>query len=918
MPIRSLLFLVMFLMLCWGAQSQSIRSVQQEINTISTYNTAYTPDKIFIQTDKQNYNKEDTIWFKAYVFDAASLSASNKSALIYIEIEDANNRVVNRNSVLITLGVGWGSIPLVDNRFPEGTYTLRAYTNWMRNFDEHYIFSRQFTIEAPLDEDWMINSRFELNDNEGINNVKTDLTFVTNEGHKMFAEELKTRITAGRRTLYRTTMTTGADGTLAFDFNLPDKVTAREINISLTKKTKKEKEATFNVPVIINRDEKTDLQFMPEGGSLINGVLNKVAFKAINEEGKGVDIEGAVYNGAKLKVADLKSIHLGMGVFELKPEANQIYTAKVNYRQKQLSFALPKAKNTGLTLNVSNKANGDSIVIVVNLTPDIQKTGGIFYLIGQSNNMVCYGALVNVGKGKSQFSVHRTAFPTGVARFTLLSQARAPLAERVIYIDHHDEIKLSVVPSKAVYNNRDSVSLDIIATDKDGAPVEGSFSLSVTDNAQVKLDSTTLPNLPAKLLLADELKGEIENPGWYFAKGDSTAKAAALDVLLLTQGWVNYKWADVFTLKQKPLAYKAEPEFAVNGRVTNIFNKPIEKSNIILLSLNPLIVADTMTNAAGEFSFKGIVPFDTVAYNLQARNKRGKTFNVGIEVNDFVPPVFAASQQRLIPLYVNIDTSRLNALRLKQLYREEEAKITGRQLQEVQIKAKKTIKDSKSLVNPGEADFALNTADIKGQPKMSLVDLFKKNIPGFKVVESGPYTSYSIDNKSLVLIIDGIDGRLFMGPGFGLKEILEYMDADDAKGIEVMTSGKNQIPYTEEYLPFGSLFWKYAFIELTTFSGTGFTKKVPGTYIFRPPVFASKKEFYSPKYTVKTPVVVPDTRPTIYWAPNVSTDSDGRASVSFYTADKTATYTVNVQGADMEGLVGAVQDKISVKAGNAP
>ncbi|MGY3213057.1 hypothetical protein [Mucilaginibacter sp. HD30] len=913
MPVRNFSFLVMLLMLCLAAQSQSIRSVQQEINAISAYNTAHTPDKIFIQTDKQNYNKEDTIWFKAYVFDAASLGASNNSGLMYIEIEDANNRVVNRNTVLLTVGVGWGSIPLVENRFPEGTYTLRAYTNWMRNFDEHYIFSRQFTIEAPLDEDWMINSRFELNDNEGINNVKTDLAFTTNEGHKMFAEELKVRITAGRRTLYRTEMTTGADGTLAFDFNLPDKVNARDINISLTKKTKKEKEVTFNVPVIINRDEKTDLQFMPEGGSLITGMLNKVAFKAINEDGKGVDIEGGVYNDAHQKVADLKSMHLGMGVFELKPDASQTYIARVNYKQKQLSFALPKAKDTGLALSVSNKINGDSIIIVVNFTSDIQQTDGIFYLIGQSNNRVRYGALIKAGKGQRLFSVHRSAFPTGVARFTLLSQARTPLAERIIFIDHHDEIKLGVVASKTAYNNRDSVSLDIIATDKDGAPVQGSFSLLVTDDAQVKLDSTTLPSMPAKLLLADELKGEIENPGWYFTKGDSTAKAAALDVLLLTQGWVNYKWADVFTPKQRPPAYKAEPEFAVSGRVTNIFNTPIEKSNIILISLKPLIVADTITNAAGEFSFTGLIPFDTVAYNLQARNKRGKSFNVGIEVDDFVPPVFAENQQRLIPLYVNIDTSRLNALRLKQLYREEDAKITGRQLQEAHIKAKKIIKDSKSLVDPGEADFALNTADIKGQPKMSLLDLFKKNIPGFRVREYGTDAFYSIDNKSVVLIIDGIEGSAFMGPGFGLRQILEYMDADDAKGIEVMTSGKNQIPYTEHYLPFGSLFWKYAFIELTTYSGTGFTKKVPGTYIFRPPVFASRKEFYSPRYSIKKSDPGVDTRQTLFWAPNVITGANGKASVSFYTADKTGTYTVNVQGADMEGLVGAGQSKLAIK-----
>ena len=908
---RGIYFLVILLMWCLGAHSQSVRTIRQEMNVVSEYNNAHVPEKIFIQTDKQNYNREDTLWFKAYVFDAASLGASVKSGLMYIEIADENSRVINRNMVSLTAGLGWGNIPLVDSRFPEGTYTLRAYTSWMRNFDEHYIFSRQFTIEGPLDEDWMINSRFELNETEGTSNVKTNLSFITNEGRRMFAEELKAKITAGRRTLYRTTLTTGVDGTLAFDFNLPDKLNARDINISLTKKTKREKDVTFNVPVIINRDEKTDLQFMPEGGSLISGMLNNVGFKAINEEGKGVDVSGGIYNKKGLKVADLSSIHRGMGTFELIPEVGEVYTASIKYHDKMLSFPLPQTKNSGIMLKVNNTGK-DSIVVSVIPSPDIQQAKGIYYLVGQARNVVCYGAAVNVAKGNMRFNVARSAFPTGVARFTLLSAMQVPMAERVIFIDHHDQIKISIIPSKQTYTSRDSVNIDIIATDKDGVPIEGSFSLAVTDDAQVKLHATVL-NLPTKVLLADDLKGEIENPGWYFSKGDSLVKTAALDVLLLTQGWVNYNWKDVFALKQKQLAFKAEPEFAVKGRVVNAFGKPIEKSNIILLSLKPVVVLDAMTNAAGEFAFTGINPPDSVAYHVQARNKRGRMFNVGIEVDDFVPPVFSLYQQRFIPLYVNIDTSRLNAMRTKQLYNEEEAKVTGRQLQEVQIKAKKIIKDSKSLVEPGEADFALNSDDIKAKGKMTLEDLFKKNIPGFLARDYGMSASYTIDNKGVVLVIDGISAKVFMGPGFDLKQILQYMDADDAKGIEVMTSGKNEMPYAEQYLPFGAKPWEFAFIELTTYSGQGFTKKIPGTYIYRPPVFASTKEFYSPKYAIKKPVLIPDTRATLFWAPNIITDKNGQASVSFYTADKTGTYTVNMQGADMDGLVGAGKSKIVVK-----
>jgi hypothetical protein len=917
---RCSFYFFFMLMLYTAAKAQSVRTIKQEMDVISTYNTGHTPEKIFIHTDKQNYSKEDTLWFKAYVFDAASLGAATKSGIMYIEIADANNRVINRNLVSLTAGLGWGNIPLVDHRFPEGTYTLRAYTSWMRNFDEHYIFSRQFTIEGPLDEDWMINSRFELSEMEGISNVKTDLSFITNEGHRMFAEELKAKITAGRRTLYRTTLTTGADGTLAFDFNLPDKTGTQQLNIALTKKrTKQSGEVTFNVPVIINRDEKTDLQFMPEGGSLINGMLNKVAFKAINEEGKGVDVQGGVYNSVNQKVADLRSVHLGMGTFELKPEANQIYTAKINYKDKQLSFPLPQAKSSGLLLNVGNTASADSIIIVVSSTLDIQNTGQLYYLIGQANNTVCYGAMINTARGTKRLSVHRNAFPTGVARFTLLSQAGIPVAERIIFIDHHDEVKLSIVPSKALYGSRDSVKLDVFATNKQGAPLQGSFSLAVTDDTQVKLDRDVL-GLPAKVLLADDLKGSVENPQWYFSKGDSLAKVAALDALMLTQGWVNYNWKGVFSEKQKEQAYKAEPEFAVKGRVVNAFSKPLDKSNVVLLSRNPTFVTDTLTNSAGEFVFTNLYPSDTVVYNLQAKNKRGRMFNVGIEVDEFVPPIFSTPQQRLIPPYVNIDTARLKALRAKQLYKEEEAKITGTQLNEVQIKAKKAVKDSKSLVGPGEADFTLNEEELKEVGKSTLLNVIEKNVKGFNSLGKKGASIYNINRLFTVFIIDGVNTMYFNQGGSYyqyMKSILEYILAEDVKGVEVMTSGHNQLEYTSEYIsPRNPLarFYDFTFIEITTYSGNGlFAKKTPGNYLYRPPVFASVKEFYAPKYAVKKPVVIPDTRATLFWAPNIITDNNGRASVSFYTADKAGTYSVNMQGADMEGLVGAAQSKIAVK-----
>jgi len=68
-----------------------------------------------------------------------------------------------------------------------------------------------------------------------------------------------------------------------------------------------------------------------------------------------------------------------------------------------------------------------------------------------------------------------------------------------------------------------------------------------------------------------------------------------------------------------------------------------------------------------------------------------------------------------------------------------------------------------------------------------------------------------------------------------------------------------------------------------------------------------KREFYAPKYD--TPVSsqsrIPDFRNLLHWAPDVTTDAQGKSQISFYTSDQTGHYRVIVQGMTKNGLVGS-------------
>lgn len=103
-------------------------------------------EKLYLQLDKPYYATGDTIWFKGYLLNADSLDASYRSGMLYLELANDRNEVVQRISLLAVGGLCWGDLPLDTVLFHPGAYTLRAYSNWMLNFGEAGIFSKQIHI----------------------------------------------------------------------------------------------------------------------------------------------------------------------------------------------------------------------------------------------------------------------------------------------------------------------------------------------------------------------------------------------------------------------------------------------------------------------------------------------------------------------------------------------------------------------------------------------------------------------------------------------------------------------------------------------------------------------------------------------------------------------------------------------------
>ena len=912
-----------FIITCLAIPAVAQQSPKQVINSIitaaNTRNANLAIEKIYLQTDKPSYQSGDTLRFKAYLLQGTSLKPSRKSGVMYVEIANDSSKLITRIMVPCNDVIS-GNIALDDKYMPQGTYILRAYTNWMRNFNETYVFRKLFYYSKVTNNDWLIN--YQTNTAKGPEATKVQLNLKINnfDNAPVGLRELQLKLTDGKRTWFKSNVSTTLDGLINTDFELPDKADSKNLALTVRDMRKGEGNRSLVMPLSLNRPQNIDLQFMPEGGNLVAGLPAYVAFKAINEDGLGVNLTGSIYNNKQQEVAAFSSAHKGIGSFYMLPQAGETYTAKIKLPDGTFkSFPLPAVKTSGFMIKVNNVFKSDSLTVTVTATPDVAATANSYYLMGHTRGMVFYGALLKFDNNVATLLINKKNFPAGIAHLTLAGADKKAISERLVFTDRNNKLNITLASSKPVYKQRDSVALNLKVTDTYGNPVEGIFSLAVTDDGQVKNDSLKQTSIVSYMLLTSDLKGSIEDPGYYENSSDDITKWRNLDRLLLAQGWSVYNWDDAF-MPAKTVLFAAEPEFLIRGRVTNVFNKPVPGSRITLLSKKQLLIADTVTNANGVFTFRDIVSADTAIYFLQARNKKGKSSNVGIEVDEFIPPVFKPITDKITPWFVNTDsTSLLIIKRQTTLKQNMETLTSGKMLKEVVIRNKRIVKDSKNLNGPGEADVVVDEEQLQKAGRTSLKDLLYKHVKGFNYhADKGGTLHYWINNMLLHLIIDGMDIEFFkpedIRPIDYFNQYLEYYDAEEILGIEVMTSMRNSSSYTNRYIDPMANSLDHTFIEITTRSGHGpFVKKAVGTYVYRPMPFTMPKQFYAPKYNADSVPNMTDIRSTIHWEPNIITDKEGKATVSFFTADAPGKYSVIAEGTDLDGSIGVKRATISVK-----
>lgn len=699
------------------------------------------------------------------------------------------------------------------------------------------------------------------------------------------------------KTIFARQMLYAAGGLTFGDFQLPD--TLQEGNYAIRAYTNYMKNfgedffftKEFSVlnPVManaatstdqLNRDS-VDLQFFAEGGNFVACGFNRVAFKAIGPDGKGINVEGEIVDEKDVVVTSFKSQHMGMGSVRISPVAGKQYAARIikPYKINRL-YPLPTVQSKGYALQVD--AAGKNIKVLVFTNMDKPASGDhALNIIVQSRGQAYFAAPGKFTNNGFYTLIPRSKFPDGISQITVFDAEGRPVAERLVHQDHHETITLNVETDTTSYGKRKMVTVMADALYRNGSPASGSFSISVYDDALLKNQDEYPLSISNYLSLKSDLKGYIENPGYYFR--DSLVETKKnLDLLLMTQGWRRFTWNDILQHKSGPPDFKHEAGIPVSGQVLKVAGKrPPIGSILKVLTMDGKVVR-LRPDSLGRFYTDSLLYYDTTTLVFQTENAKGKK----------QPYKFLPDPLRLPPAiaYEMMPFKQFDATQYLEAQADEKLIVNSTKVKVLDAAKITAKREPDPRLIGGNSGRVLDAKKLHGETYANVFQMMQSRLPGVWVTSAGASYQVTVRGQAPIFLLDGRVSDV---------DMVGMVSAADVEYIQV--------------LPNSALYGGSA-INVILRRGAMLREESIGVNRLKYPGFYQAKEFYSPRYDVPdNRHSIEDKRTTLFWEPMMTTDQAGRGAVAFFTNDIPSRYRVVIEGITSDGYPGTATTTFEVK-----
>ena len=869
-----------------GSNIVFAQNIQEQLTYLEQYNEKNAQEKIYLHLDKYSYTAGESIWFKAYTTIGISNLFTAQSGIAYVELIDPKNEKVNKLTIPLIMGLGMGDIKLNDT-IVEGSYRLRAYTNWMRNAGSEYFYDRTIQISNGRSD----NVQTALHSTVTEKNFVHQITLKTLSGLPLQKTLVNYKVEVDGKVVSTKRATTDEFGKINVSI---DKANPNA-NIYL-RFTNQDKSGVNKVIKIKDLKTENRTQLLPEGGKLVAGRINNIAVKSLSPKGLGIKSKVAIMVG-KDTIAHIETNDLGMGAGYAFLEPNKIYHTVVSYADgTQEEIKLPTIHTDGYSILV-NALNDNRVVTQVNCSPSMINDKIIYFVVHHLGQPI-YVSKQKQNKEELVFSLERKSLPNGVLTISILDENFNPLVERPIFNFNVDrQLESAVTFNKESFGTREKVDVTLEILD-DSLKI-GAYSAAVVDLSKVKDDYQNAPNILSTLLLNSDIKGYIEKPGFYFE--EQGARVQDLDYLLLTQGWRNVDWSAIKS-SQEP-QFLPQKSLTISGHTKKLFRSKAEPNAQLQLisTVNYLDFIDTTSNDEGYFEFDNLLFADSVKFIISAKDAAKGKNNIDIIYNPYERAEVDSNRNEPEEVF-NVNATHIDQIQQsKQYFNQLERKglmDKAINIEEVEVRAtlkRKGAEHSSNLNGAGNADQVIEADELSTCTTLEMC--LAGRLMGVTWMNGAPYNTRG--NVPMQVVLDGM---------YIESDQLSMINVTDVESIEVLRN----INHTAIYGQYGI----NGLLIITSKRGSSamnnYVKK--GIVTIQPEGLYVNKTFYKPDYELADGLkFAEDYRTTIHWEPSIVTDEKGKASFHFFTSDGKGKYLMIIEGLNLDGKILRKAVEINVK-----
>ena len=500
-------------------------------------------EQVFVHMDNTCYFLGDTIYYKAYVRRSDTGTPSRVSGVLYAELLNQDGYLVRRQQLELQNGQAHGSFVLQDTLYG-GYYELRAYTRWQLNWGitEH--------AHNRVSEQWFFNKR------------------VAREYYRDY-EKLYSRVFP------------------VFDKPKEPGDFFHEMTLRPLRRQSKVDETS----------PKPRLHLFPEGGNLAAGVPNRVAFEATSNEGLHLEGKITVTEGSNNVVAEADIEQRGRGSFVFTPQSGKSYSVTYTGKKGTVKESLPSPEKDGCAVQVKRE-NGQTQVQIATAGAAASEPLGMTVM---HDGVLLDFQTIPTGSSAT-LTLDEAKLKTGVCQVTIFNNVGRVYADRLFFCRKSD-----FAPSTLRFtglSHQPTEPFAPVSLAVEGGKPSATVSVSVCDatHSEYLYDNG---NILTEMLLASQIRGFVENPGYFFEKDDEEHNRA-LDLLLMIQGWRRYDWHTMTEPGAFVLSHKPEQTPLLVGEVNKYM--AIEQESMFADNYTPL---DAGTDATDAVSLTGDNPVPT-------------------------------------------------------------------------------------------------------------------------------------------------------------------------------------------------------------------------------------------------------------------------------------------------------------------